>query len=163
MARGFTFSRAPQGIPTVEHYPVKAAETFIEGGIVVLDANGELTVCVAGATSVLGVAAAGAFRGRGYELANASQIQQVTGRDSYCPVYLANPNTIFAARGVNGGTDPVTPTATMVDTQYDIGVSSGVFYVNIASSATPAVEVVGINALEKIFYVKFLASVCQLP
>lgn len=163
MARGFSFSRAPSGIPLVQHYPTKAAQTFLEGEVLVLDANGELTVAVAGATSVIGIAGAGAFRGRGYELANASQILQVTGRDSYCPVYLADANTIFVGRGVNGGTDPVTPTDTMVDVSFDIGVSAGVWYVNIASSATPAVEIVDIDKFEKLFYFKFLASVYQLP
>lgn len=163
MARGFTFARATTlGIASIRHFPVKAGETFIPGSLVVLDANGELVEAAAAAVSFVGVAGAGAFYGRGYDMANSAQILQVTGRDALCPVYLADPTNIFACRGVNGGTDPVTPAATNVDEKYGIAVTSHVFYMDIANTTQLAVEVVDINIDEKMFFVKFLAAAMQL-
>lgn len=163
-ARGFSWSSARDGIPNVRHYPVKAGETFKEGEWVTLDSAGLLVAATAGAgaLTLVGLSGAAAFQGRGYELANSSLIQQVTGRDSFLPVYLSVGN-IFVCRGVNGGTDPVTPADTNVDEQYGLALSSNVWYLDISNTTDKAVEIVKVDIDNKLFFVSVIGTVAQIP
>lgn len=167
MGRKFNTARFPlagSGAPEVQEMEYTAGQTFIEFALVVIEAAGTIAECGADPTTVLGVALGGAGKGPGYDMPNASSTQFVTGRKATVPVAIANRNTVFSCRAINGGTDPVTPTTTMIDEQYGVAKTAGGDWVlDIAETSAKVCEIVDIDIDNKIFFVKFLEAVLQRP
>lgn len=164
MSRAVTPARAPLGIFRVQHFPTTTGQTFKNGALVKLS-SGQLVICTTNDTAVVGVAGAAAFNGRGWELANASQLAQApTGRDSYLPVYVADQGNIFASRLVDSNVNQDTLTPAVTDIGVEIGVlldSGGNFCLDKDASNDVAV-IVDINIDEKLVFFKFLAAASQI-
>jgi hypothetical protein len=162
--RWFQAASAPgTGVPAIGQFTATGGQTFKTGAIVKLS-SGLLVedTAGAGALTILGVALAPAFSAPGYDAANSPTV--VTGRSGYVSVALADGNTIFSGRGVNGGTDPVTPVvATHIGVQYGLAVDgAGVWYIDIANVTNLAVVITGVDIDQKIFYFRFIAAVRQI-
>lgn len=163
MPRGITApARNPTGTPNVQALRVTAGQTFKKGALVVDTAAGTISECGADPASVLGVAQQGAFTGPGNELANSTGAV-VTGAVSDCSVALADRVTVFSMRGINGATDPLTPTQTMVGEQYGAAKVGDDWVLDQAETTAKVWEVVDIDIDNKIFFCKFLEAVLALP
>lgn len=142
------------GAPNVLTQLYKTGETFKIGALLVLDANGELTECAADPTLVTGVAAQGAGTNPGYDAANSPAT--FTGRVQGVSYYNADKTTVFSMRAVNGGTDPVTPTQTMVGESYGaLKDADGIWTLDIAETSVKVFDIVGIDIGQKIFFCVF--------
>ena len=164
MGRTFNFARQPQGAPNVQSMRVTAAQTFKKGALVVDVAAGTISEFGGGTdASVLGVAGEDAFTKPGNSgMVNAPSI--VTGGSANeCSLHIADRQTIFSCRAVNGGTDPVTPTQTMIGEQYGVLKVGDDWCLDIAETTTKICEIVDVDIDNKIFFVKFLESVLALP
>lgn len=153
-------ANSPTGAPDVLTYLIKTGEVFLAGAAVVIDANGLLTEMANGGVLLKGFSLKQAFTGPGYQMANQPTI--VTGRVGNAEVVLAGPGQIFAGRMVNGGTDPVTPTQTMIGESYGLAGNGSVWYVNGADTTTVAVIITDINIDAKLVYFRVLAASIQL-
>ncbi len=161
MARGFNLGRTPSGTPNTQSIAVTAAQTFKKGALLVDTAAGTVSECGADPTSVLGVAQMDAFAGLGYDMANSPAV--VTGRSNECVVAIADRSQIFTCRGVNGGTDPVTPAQTNIGEVYGVAKVSTDWVLDLAETTTTVCEIVDIDIDNKIFFVKFREAVLALP
>ena len=157
MGRSFNTGRFPVGeAPSILALPVKTGQTFKRLALVVLDGDGLLTECGADPASILGVALQGAFTGPGYDAANTPTV--ITGRSNECSVAIANDATVFSCRGVNGGTDPVTPTATMVNEDYGVVKVGDDWCLDLADAVATRAKIVDIDIDNKVFFVKILEA-----
>lgn len=161
MARGFNIARTPSGTPNVVAYRPTAGQTFLKGALVVDTAAGTISECGADPASVLGVAMQGAFTGPGNN--NADSPTVITGQALDCSVCIADRSQVFSCRGVNGGTDPVTPTQTMIGEEYGVAKTSGDWVLDLAETVAKVCEIVDIDIDNKIFFVKFREAVLALP
>ena len=91
----------------VRAFPVEAAQTYVEGAVVLLDASGEIIIGGADPAVILGFAA---------ELAVAVELAPAVTR----LVYVAYPDSTF---WISGSANPV---AADVGDQYELGVDAGV-------------------------------------
>jgi hypothetical protein len=66
-------------------------------------------------------------------------------------------------RGVNGGTDPVTPAQTNINEQYGVVKTGDDWVLDLAETVAKVFEIVDIDIDNKIFFCKFLESVISLP
>lgn len=166
MGRSFNTAREAKTVPTVRAYTATAAQTFKKGALVVDAAAGTVSEAGADPASILGVALQGAFTGLGYGSANADEIVFATGREGQVSVAIADRNTVFSARGVDGGTDPVTPLLTHIGEQYGVAKVSDDWVVDIAEVTTKVVEIVDVvnpDRADGFFLVKFLEAVLAMP
>ena len=161
--RGFYPARTQDGLPPETKRRVyKSAETWAVGALMVFDSNGELVECGADPAAVSGVAAQASDTGPGFAMADSPVV--ITGRPLETTIYEANRSTVFSCRGINGGTDPVTPTQTMLDTKFGVAAdANGIWVLDIADTTNLVCEVVDIDIPNKIFFVKFLEAVLSLP
>jgi hypothetical protein len=138
--------------------PYKTAETFKGGALLVIDANGELTECGADPAVVDAVALEAVGTKPGWQMANSPTV--ITGRVQETSAVMANSHTIFSMRGVNGGTDPVTPAVTNIDEEYGVAKDgSGIWTLDLAETSAKVFKIVDIDIDNKIFFCRFLASV----
>ena len=158
----FTVANAGTGgAPVTRAYVADAAATFIRGAAVLIDTDGEIIECSADPTVILGFTAAANLSAPGYDAANSPTV--ITGRQNEVVVYLGESTNIFACRGVNGGTDPVTPATTNIGESYGIlKDANGVWTLDLAETTVKSMTVVEIDVDQKIFYVKMVASRYQL-
>lgn len=155
MGRTFNTGRMPSGeAPSVLSIAITAAQTFKKGALLKQTAAGTVSERTAVTDKCTGVALQDAFSGYGSGAANAPTI--ITGQNLEASVAIADAVTVFSCRGVNGGTDPLTPI------QADVGVSYGVlktgggdWVLDKANVTNLVVEVVDIDVDAKIFFVKF--------
>lgn len=150
---------APGLVPSISRLPVKAAEAWNPGAALVVDANGELTECADDPASIKGFALKSPATGPGFDAANSPTV--ITGREDTCEFVPAKDH-IFIGRGVNGGTDPVTPTATMVGEQYELAGNGDDWYINIAGTASPCVQITRVDIDNKLFFFRVLDANIQL-
>lgn len=171
-AVGFAPIRRAGGVPVVRSEKYKDAEAIIKGSLLQLDANGELIVApadpVIGAGGVYGVALEGAGTKLNYGEPFASQTVHATGRVQEVSVAVLSREQEFVCRGVNGGTDPVTPLQTHIGEIYGVAMAvGGVWYMDIADTTNDVVVVTGIIPAQGgqigLFIVKFLEAVFQIP
>ena len=137
-------------------------QTFIKGALLVHNSSGELTECGADPATVAGVALEKAGSKPGYDAANSPTV--VTGRVQEVSYAKANRQTVFSMRAVNGGTDPVTPTQTMIDEAYGVlKTGAGEWVLDQAETTAKVFEIVDIDIDNKIFFCKFLEAVLGTP
>lgn len=132
----------------------KSSETFKIGALVVIDSNGQIAECAADPTLVSGVALQPADSNPGFSAANSPTV--FTGRQQTVSYVRADKSTIFSMRGVNGGTDPLTPTQTMVGESYGAAKDSdGVWYLDQAETGVLVWDIVAVDITNKIFFCVF--------
>lgn len=145
MPRIFTNARNAKTVPQVQSVRYATGQTFKAGAILVEDANGEAVEGGADPTGITGVALQAAGTGLGYDLPNSSTTTVVTGRLQEVSVAIADRDTQFSGRAVNGGTDPVTPLQTHIGEQYGLlKTGAGEWVIDIAEVAAPRVEITDI-------------------
>lgn len=149
-------------VPYVQSIPYTSGQTFKKGALVVFDGSQTLVECGSTPTAATGVALEGAATRPGYDAANSPTV--VTGRKAEVSVAMANRTTVFSMRGVNGGTDPVTPAQSNVNVKYGVAKGSdGSWYLNIADTSNLMFEVIDVDIDNKIFFCKFLEAALVLP
>ncbi len=154
MARSIFPAQFAQGMPPTQWLNFDSAATFEEGALLVFAADGELEECAADPTLVSAVSLTPAGRGPGFQMSDG--VTQVTGRAYKCSVVLAEKTVIWSMRGVNGGTDPVTPAVTNIGESYGaIKTADGSWALDIAEVAVLVFTIVGVDIDNKIFYCKF--------
>lgn len=132
----------------------KNGETFKKGALLVYDANGFLTECAADPTLVSGVALQDADSNPGFQAANSPATY--TGRTQSVSFVRADKSTIFSMRGVNGGTDPVTPAQTNIGESYGaLKDANGIWTLDLAEVGVLVFDIVGIDVTQKIFFCVF--------
>ncbi len=122
MARGINIARIPGQSPNIQSMVVTAAQTFKKGALVIDVSAGTISECGADPSAVLGVAMEAAFTKPGNSM-NFSPSYITGGAPTECSIAIADRRTVFSMRGVNGGTDPVTPTQTRVGESYGVAVN----------------------------------------
>lgn len=163
MARQFIGARTVSGnVPRVTSRPYANGQTFIGGAILIFDGSKNVIEAGAAPVTIVGIAAEPAGSRPGFQAANNPTI--VTGRKQEVIVYDANDDTEFSCRGVNGGTDPVTPTQANVGVSYGaVKDANGIWALNIADVTNTLFTVVDIDIDNKIFFVKAIGSKQLLP
>jgi hypothetical protein len=145
MPRGFNYARGyNNAAPRVQSIAYTTGQTFKAGALVLLTAAGEVSECAADPAAVLGVALQGAGTGPGFDLPNSSVTTVVTGRAQEVSVLIADDETQFYARGVNGGTDPVLPLQTHIGEQYGVAKVGNDWVIDFAETTAKVVEIVDI-------------------
>lgn len=161
MPRGFNIARLPTGTPNIQSIAYTAGQVFKIGALVVDVAAGTVSECGADPASILGVALQGAATGPGFD--NAGTPVVVTGQRTEVSVALADRMTTFSCRGVNGGTDPVTPLQTHVGETYGVAKVGNDWVLDLAEVTTMQCKVEDIDIDNKIFFVKFRESFLSIP
>lgn len=167
MARSFnTWRRTGTTVPRVQGMVVKTGETFKKGSPVVIDTNGLLVGCAAGAVAVTGVAMQGAFTGPGYNLSDSDRTNTlVQGATAKVSVALADREEEFSGLGFStGGTVQITPAQTNIGEQYGIAVdANGAWYIDFDNTTDLCVQITDIFVSSKLFAFKFLEAVLVSP
>lgn len=150
------------GVPEVLSGQYTTGQTFLKGALLVYTAAGELSECGADPALVAGVALEKAGSKPGFDAANSPTV--ITGRVQEISFAKSNRSTIFSMRGVNGGTDPVTPAQTNIDEQYGaLKDANGIWTLDIAEVTAKVFHIVDVDIDNKIFFCKFLEAVLDTP
>lgn len=145
------------GVPPISAFTADPALAFVRGAAVLVNASGLLVECGADPTVIAGFALQANSSAPGYDAANSPTV--VTGRVNSVSTALAEATTVFIGRAVNGGTDPVTPTQTLIGESYGIiKTSDGSWAVDIAETTTKTVTIVKIDATLKAVWFKVVAA-----
>lgn len=163
MARGFKLGRLPSGTPNIISMKYTAAQTFKKGALLVDVAAGTVSECAADPTRILGVAMEDAnSKPGGTGIAN--NPSYITG-GSYgeVSVLILDRSQVLTCRGVNGGTDPVTPAITNIGEQYGVAKVGNDWVLDLAETTTKSFTIVDIDVDQKIFLVKPMEAVLALP
>jgi len=167
MPRGFNTARNAKTVPQIQSMAYTTGQVFKIGAVVVDIAAGTISEAGVDPQSVVGVALEGAGRKPGYDLANSADVVFTTGRLQEVSVAIADRDTQFSGRGVNGGTDPVLPLVTHIGEQYSIVKIANDWCIDIANPTTPAVEITDIVEAQGgdpgFFLFKFLEAVLARP
>jgi len=116
--------------PMVRYYPEAASQSFKAGQFVYLN-GGKVTICADDATTILGMA-----------------VRDASGTtDKACPVYIANPDTIFEANVYHSDEASAVTAITQVGTVYALQVddTTGYNYVDIEDTTNKAYQVIDLS------------------
>lgn len=162
MGRGIQHGRIPAGgVPSVRAMAYTTGQTFKKGALLTIVAAGTVSECAADPTAVCGVSLQGAGTGPGYNMAD--NPSNVTGRTQEVSVCIADRMSEFTIRGVNGGTDPVTPLQTHIGESYGVAKVGDDWVLDLAETSAKVFEIVDIIPEKNLFVVKFLEAVIQTP
>lgn len=158
MGRSFNTGRFPSGeAPNILSIPYTAGQVFKKGALLKQTAAGTVSERTGVADKVSGVALQDA--GSGYGAAAANNPTIITGQNLEVSVAIADGVTVFSCRGVNGGTDPLTPVQADVGVVYGVLKTGGGDWVLDKANVTNLVaEVVDIDVDQKIFFVRITAA-----
>lgn len=167
MGRIFSPARVPGGgaaSPDVKSMFYTTGQTFKRGAIVVPDAaTGRIIESGADPASVIGIALEDAGSKPGNNLNFDSLVQTRTGVVQEVSVAMANRQTIFSGRMVNGGTDPVTPVQADIDKKYGVlKTGGGEWVVDQTETTNLVLVIVDADFDNKIVLWKFLEAVLVL-
>ncbi len=163
--RGFAPARGFKTIPSTVSGKYKTGEAIVIGSLLVLDSNGELTVCGADPTAVRGVAleAAGSKLNYG-EPYSAQTTGIVAGRVQEVSFAEADRSTMFSAQLEDGSSNIVVPLQTHIGESYGVAKrANGSWFVDTSETSAKVVEIVDIVEAQGIqlgfVIVKFLEAV----
>lgn len=161
MARTFLPARFPSGeAPSVLSVAYTTGQTFKKGALLTYTGAGTVSECGADPTKVAGVAGSDAGAGYGYQAANNPTV--ITGQNQEVSMLVADRVTVFSCRGINGGTDPVTPTQANVHVSYGVAKVGNDWVLDLAETTALVCKVVDIDIPNNVFFVKFLDAVLDL-
>lgn len=139
-----------------------SAAVFRTGAILILGADGELEEGGTDPTAIVGVALEPANSSPGYEMGHNPSV--ITWRAQEVSYTTANRSTIFAGRGVNGGTDPVTPTQTQIGENFGLTKdATNTWVIDISDTSNTRVRIVDIDVEQRIYFFKFLEAALGAP
>lgn len=142
--------------PEVQSMQYATGQTFKIGAVLIYNA-GEVVEGGADPTGIVGVAAADAGGGPGFEVNFASRVTATTGRVQEIPVYKANRNTVFSGRLENAGAI-VTPTVAIIGTAYGLLKNGNDWVVDQTEVANTRVRIVDIDIPTLMVLFKFLEA-----
>lgn len=162
MGRSFNTGRFPNGdAPSILAVRYTTGQTFKKGALLYFTAAGTVSECGADPTSVAGVALQDAASEPGAGAANSPTV--ITGYSQEISMAVADRSTVFTCRGINGGTDPVTPLITHQQEAYGVAKVGEDWVLDLAETTTTVCMVVDFDIDAKIFFVKFREAVLALP
>lgn len=162
MGRSFNTGRFPNGeAPSILSVRYTTGQTFKKGALLLYTAAGTVSECGADPTSVAGVALQDAGSEPGAGAANSPTV--ITGYSQEISMAVADRSTVFTCRAINGGTDPVTPTVTMIQEAYGVAKVGTDWVLDIAEVTVLVCMIVDIDIDAKLFLVKFREAVLALP
>lgn len=147
--------------PNVVSYQYTTGQTFKKGALLTFVAAGTVSECGADPATTCGVALESAASKPGWDAANSPTV--VTGRVQEVSVGTADRLTIWSMRGINGGTDPVTPAITNIDEKYGVAKVGNDWVLDLAETTATIFEIVDVDIDNKIFFCKFLEARIELP
>lgn len=154
--RGF-IAMSPQLADIRELVTIDAA-AWLPGAALVINSDGKLEECGADPTTVAAVALDAAGRGPGFLVADSPSV--ITGRNYKTSVIMTEVGQQWIGRLVNGGTDPATPTQTMVGEIYGIiKDADGIWAVDLAETTADVVIITGVDIPNKLVWFRFLEAV----
>jgi hypothetical protein len=162
MGRSFQTGRFPSGeAPSVLEMQYANGQTFLKGALVKLNADGTISECGADPALITGVALEAAGSRPGFNAANNPALVQ--GGMQVVSVAIADRTTIFSCRGVNGGTDPVTPALTNIGEDYGCAkTGAGDWVLDLAEVTTKQWRIVDVDVDNKVFFVKIIQTFMDL-
>jgi len=163
MGRRFQPARNAKTVPQVQSIAYTTGQTFLKGALVVDNVNGTVDECGADPASILGVALEDAGSKLGYGFANPSQTTVVTGRNQEVSIAVADRDTQFSCRGVNGGTDPVLPLQTHIGEKYGVVKVGNDWCLDFADAVNTRCQIIDIRPEDNAFLVKFLEANLARP
>lgn len=145
-------------VPYIAKGVVLTGQTFKRGALLIIDANGFVKECAANPTAVAGIALADASSAPGYNAANSPTV--ITGQANIVSYGVANMQTVWSMRGVNGGTDPTTPVLADIGDQYGaLKDANGIWTLDFSNTTQKVFTIVDIDVDLKIYFCRFIASV----
>lgn len=163
MGRIFQNARNAKTVPQVQSIAYATGQVFLKGALVVDTVNGELTECGADPVSILGVALEDCASKLGYGVPNVGQTTVVTGRAQEVSILVADRDTQFSGRGVNGGTDPVLPLQTHIGEKYGVVKVGNDWVIDFAETVNTRLQITDIRAEDNTFIFKFLEANLARP
>lgn len=148
-------------IEHIKHFKPDAAATIVMGSAVVLAADGELEVCGADPTAILGVALGDKQQKAGWGMANAPT--QVQHRDDTVGVAICGDDVTFGGPLKDGGGEYATPAASDIGLAYGIVIGTGgAWFVDKTDVVNTRVRVVDIDIPNKLVLFTVLPANRQL-
>jgi hypothetical protein len=163
MGRIIQPARNAKTVPQVQSVAYANGQTFTKGALLVDDTNGNAVECGADPASIWGVALEDAGSKLGYGYANPSQTTVVTGRAQEVSMAVADRDTVFSGRGVNGGTDPVLPLQTHIGEPYGVVKVGSDWVIDFAETVNTRLRIVDIRTEDNTFLFKFLEANLARP
>lgn len=164
MGRIFQPARNAKTVPQVQSVAYATGQTYLKGALVVDNTNGESTECGVDPASIWGVALEACGSKIGYGYANPNETTVVTGRVQETSIAIADRDTQFSGRGVNGGTDPVVPLLTHIGEKYGVTKVGNDWVIDFAKTAGSArVIITDIRPEDNTFLFKFLEANLARP
>jgi hypothetical protein len=161
MGRSFQTGRFPSGeAPSVLEVAYANGQTFTKGALLKLNADGTVSECGADPALIYGVALEAAGSRPGFSAANNPLLVQ--GGMQVVSVAVADRTTVFSCRGVNGGTDPVTPAQTNIGEDYGCLKVGTDWALDLAEVTTKQWRIVDIDVDNKVFFVKIIQAFMDL-
>lgn len=152
------------GATAAEHQSMAYTGTpSFKKGAVLIFAAGFIAEGGADPTGIVGVANEDAESKPGKGLSHDAAVVARTGNVSEVTVARANRSTVFSARMVNGGTDPVTPVITDIGTAYGILKSGNDWTVDQSDVVNTRVRITDIDIDNKLVFFKFLETALATP
>lgn len=165
MARPMEFARRLSGanVPAVQSTKYKTSEAIVKGSLLVLDANGELTVHGGGTGAlVAGLALEAAGSRAGFNMANSPTL--FTGRKQEISYVIPTADTLFWSDmfDSSAGTTAVTAAQTHINERYGIAVdAAGAWFLDTSEVTTLVLEIVDIDVDLNRALVKVVSTMVQ--
>lgn len=164
MGRRFQPARNQKTVPQVQSMQYATGQVFLKGALVVDNVNGEIVECGADPASILGVSLEACDSKPGYGLPNQAQVTVVTGRSQEVSVAIADRDTQFSGRGVNGGTDPVVPLLTHIGEKYGVAKVGNDWVIDFADAVNTRLQITDVDLNGgNVFLFKFLEANLARP
>lgn len=164
MGRRFQPARNAKTVPQVQSIQYATGQVFLKGALVVDSVNGELVECGADPVSILGVTLEPCGGKPGYGVPNADQVTVTTGRQQEVSVAIADRDTQFSGRAVNGGTDPVVPLQTHIGEKYGVAKVGNDWVIDMAETVATRIQITDVDLYgNNLFLFKFLEANLARP
>ena len=124
--------------PPLKRFPIAAAQTFVFGNLVVLDASGDIEECGADPAEITGMAAE-----------NAADVIE----SGYVMVYVATDDAYFAMECSSD------PTEAAIGEDYGVVLASSVWTVDLTDTTNVRVLVLGVDTTRNLAFVKVISTV----
>lgn len=159
-AREIRAARTTSGnVPRIVSRAYKTGQTFKKGAVLIFD-TGEVTEAGADPAGIAAVAAEGAGKRPGYDMANSSDILQVTGRKQEVSVFEANDDTVFSMSEAAN----TVPTVAHIGNSYGVAKNAdGIWQLDVSETTAAIFTVVDIDVDQKIFFCKVKVGKQLLP
>lgn len=164
MGRRFQPARNQKTVPQVQSMQYATGQVFKKGALVVDNANGEIVECGADPVSILGVALENCDSKPGYGVPNSADVTVTTGRVQEVSVAVADRDTQFSGRAVNGGVDPVIALLTHIGEKYGVVKVGNDWVIDFAETVATRLQITDVQLDgSNLFLYKFLEANLARP